>query len=142
MSTLNLARACLIALGAALAVAPAMAAEEQPIIARLRDACGAEIKDLCSKVTPGNGRLVACLYANEDQLSGRCDYVLLEAASQLTSISTEMNEIARVCKPDIELLCQGAEVGQGRIAQCLRKKQKALSLPCADLIEKAGIDVQ
>jgi hypothetical protein len=119
----------------------AAAAEEQALMVRLRDACTGEIRDLCSKVTPGEGRLIACLYANEDQLSGRCDYVLLEAASQLTTITAQMNEVARVCKPDIELLCQGAQPGQGRIAQCLRKQQKALSAPCADTIEKTGLDV-
>jgi len=116
-------------------------AQEQPLMVRLRDACSGEIKSLCAKVTPGEGRLVACLYAHEDELSGRCDYVLLEAASQLTTITAQMNEIARVCKPDIELLCQGAQPGQGRIAQCLRTNQKALSAPCADMIEKTGLDV-
>ena len=129
----------LLALGALWSAVAA--AQEQPLMVRLRDACSGEIKSLCSKVTPGEGRLIACLYANEDQLSGRCDYVLLEAASQLTTITAQMNEVARVCKPDIELLCHGAKPGQGRIAQCLRANQKALSVPCAETIEKTGLDV-
>ncbi|HET7843283.1 MAG TPA: cysteine rich repeat-containing protein [Xanthomonadales bacterium] len=129
----------LLAIGAICATASA--AEEKPLIARVRDACGGEIRELCAKITPGEGRVIACLYAHEDELSGRCDYVVLEAASQLLSITTQMNEVARVCKPDIELLCQGARPGEGRIAQCLRKHQKALSVPCAGEIEKTGIDV-
>lgn len=127
---------------AALFAAGGASATDSTVITQVRDACGAEITAYCSKITPGEGRLIACLYANEGSLSGRCELVIFDAAANLARISAGMNEVARICKPDIELLCNSMQPGQGGLAQCLRTNQKALSAPCADAFEKAGIDVQ
>jgi len=117
------------------------ASAEQTVITRVLDACGTEIRDLCSKVTGGNGRVIACLYAHEDQLSHRCDYVLFDAAAELQQIMGAMSQVAEVCKADIEHLCGNVVKGEGRLMQCLKTHQMALSAPCHDAFENAGIHV-
>ena len=117
------------------------ASAEQTVITRVLDACGTEIRDLCSNITGGNGRVIACLYANEDQLSHRCDYVLFDAAAELQQIMGAMSQVAEVCKADIEHLCGNVVKGEGRLMQCLKTHQMALSAPCHDAFEKVGIDV-
>lgn len=127
---------------ATLFAAGGASATESTVVTQVRDACGAEITAYCAKITPGEGRLIACLYAHEGELSGRCELVIFDAAANLAQISAGMNEVSRICKPDIELLCNAMKPGQGGLAKCLRTNQKALSAPCADAFEKAGIDVQ
>jgi hypothetical protein len=45
--------------------------------------CKTELDTCCQNVTPGDDRLLACIYAQEDKLSSRCEYALYGAASQL-----------------------------------------------------------
>lgn len=45
--------------------------------------CRAEIKTYCKDVTPGEARILACLYAHEDKLPGRCRYAFYKASYQL-----------------------------------------------------------
>jgi len=42
-----------------------------------------EIETYCKAVTPGEGRILACLYAYQDKLSGKCEYALYNAAVRL-----------------------------------------------------------
>ncbi len=45
--------------------------------------CRTEIKTYCNDVTPGEARVLACLYAHEDKLPERCLFALFEASNQL-----------------------------------------------------------
>jgi hypothetical protein len=47
------------------------------------EGCRAEIETYCKDVTPGEARILACLYAHEDKLPERCLYALYEASGQL-----------------------------------------------------------
>ncbi len=47
------------------------------------EGCQAEIETYCKDVTPGEARILACLYAHEDKLPERCLYALYEASGQL-----------------------------------------------------------
>jgi Cysteine rich repeat len=38
--------------------------------------------------------------------------------------------VASECRADIESLCAGVQMGEGRIAQCLVENQSELSDPC------------
>ena len=42
----------------------------QDIVSQIQTGCETEIKDYCSQVTMGEGRMLACFYAHEDKLSG------------------------------------------------------------------------
>jgi hypothetical protein len=124
-----------------LLLAGSAASAEETVVSRVREACGAEIDQLCSNITRGNGRVIACLYAHQDEISHRCDYVLFDAAAELQEIMGAMSRVMQVCQPDIELLCGSVKEGEGRLVDCLREKQMALSAPCHDAFEKVGIDV-
>ena len=70
----------LMMLGAGLAACAlgsvAGAVGEGSLADQVREGCKAELESYCKQVTPGEGRLLACLYAFEDKLSARCDYAL------------------------------------------------------------------
>jgi len=48
----------------------------QNLTAAQRDACKADYAKYCSGVTPGGGRIIACLNKQHDALSGACQRVL------------------------------------------------------------------
>jgi len=73
---------CFLTLGAILLfVTPVMA--QQTLIDTVANGCKAELEKYCKNVTPGEGRVLACLYAYGDKLSGRCEYALYDASVQL-----------------------------------------------------------
>jgi len=129
-------------IAALLLVAGVSAGAAEPAVTRVIAACKVELQLFCDKVTPGNGRLLACLYANEDQLSVTCDYHLLSTAGELRDLMDELSRVGAACKADIQKLCIGVETGKGRVARCLRIHQAKVSTGCLDAIDATGIDVK
>jgi len=71
MPRARLSALALIAIGAS----PGAFAEEQhPLAAQgpIRQACSVEIQNYCADVTPGDGRLRACLASHRDELTQAC----------------------------------------------------------------------
>jgi cysteine rich repeat protein len=68
-----------------------------------RQACAADIKQLCPEVKPGDGRLERCVKEHFGKLSVSCQTVLI---SNVT--------ITKSCKADAEQKCCGIQPG-GRI---------------------------
>src|SRR5206468_9352632 len=58
-------------------------AAQRSLTDQVKEGCKAELESHCKDVTPGEGRLLACLYAYEDKLSSRCDYALYDASMRL-----------------------------------------------------------
>jgi hypothetical protein len=104
--------------------------------------CQTELRTYCSKVTPGQNRLLACLYANGDKLSGQCDRALYESASALDRAISNMSYLADQCRTDIDSKCANVQPGRGRIAQCLADHKDSLSQACTQAITavRAQID--
>ena len=50
---------------------------QETLIDHLVSACASDLENYCSQVTPGNGRLLHCVAAHEDKISGQCEYCLL-----------------------------------------------------------------
>lgn len=92
--------------------------------------CAPEIKNFCSRVTPGNGRLAACFYAHEDRLSAVCVNSLYNAAQALDEAIDAFVNIATNCEADIDSYCADVEVGEGRILNCLSSSRDSLSEEC------------
>ncbi|OKO70119.1 cysteine rich repeat-containing protein [Bradyrhizobium sp. NAS96.2] len=51
----------------------------QDLTAAQRDACMGDYQKFCKSVTPGGGRIIACLAKESDKLTPACKKVLAEA---------------------------------------------------------------
>jgi len=103
------------------------------------EGCKKELDTYCKTVTPGEGRILACLYAYEDKLSGRCVYALYDAANQLERTVMALRYLANECKSDITTLCADTEPGEGRILKCLDKNQAKVSSRCKQAAKDVGL---
>jgi len=110
-------------------------AHSQDIIAELAEGCGPEIEQFCNRVTLGEGRLAACFYAYEDQLSDQCHYTLYEVAAQLEAAAIVLDYFVSQCGNDVVKLCPDVEPGDGRILECLAVQSTALSESCSTAID-------
>jgi hypothetical protein len=121
---------------------PAGAFAVDSIVQAVAEGCKAEIESYCGKVTPGEGRVAACLLAHQDKLSGRCDYVLYDGAAQLDRLLTAVTYLAAECRDDIVKHCAKIPVGEGRVAQCLKKNEAQLAGRCKDAIKDTKMEVK
>jgi hypothetical protein len=104
--------------------------------AKLESSCGDEIKNFCSTVTPGQGRVVLCIEAHEDKLSPKCLFNMHEAANTLKLAGDSMKDATSACRGDVGKLCGQTKAGQGRLLQCLMTNKAAVSKACADNLQK------
>lgn len=117
----------------------AMAAED--LVDVVAEGCKVELESYCKSVTPGEGRVLACLYAHEDKLSGRCEYALYDAAAQLEHAIGALTYLANECKADMQQHCSNIQPGEGRLATCLKDNEQQVSARCRQAIEDVGLEV-
>jgi len=110
-------------------------AQQKGRVERVLDGCRKELKTYCKDVTPGEGHLLACLYAYEDKLSTRCEYALYDAADQLERAVTALSYVANECRDDLKKHCSGVKPGEGPPLDCLEKKKDLISDPCKNAIK-------
>jgi hypothetical protein len=115
---------------------PALAGEN--LVESVIDGCKKELKSYCKDVTPGEGRVLACLYAHGDKLSGQCEYALYDAAVQLERAVAALGYLVNECRDDLETLCSGVPAGQGRLLKCLEKNDAKVSGRCKQAIQDVG----
>jgi len=94
---------------------------QQGLVETVANGCKVEIEKYCSQVTPGEGRVLACLYAHEDKLSSKCEYALYDAAAQLERAVAALSYVANECDADLEKYCKSIAPGEGRLLDCLEK---------------------
>lgn len=128
-------RVCAIVLGAQ----GAMAAET--LVDVVAEGCKVEVESYCKAVTPGEGRVLACLYAHEEKLSGRCEYALYDAAAQLEHAIGALSYVANECRADMQQHCASIQPGEGRLAMCLKKNEQQVSARCQQAIKDVGLEV-
>lgn len=116
---------------------PILAAEN--IVATVARGCETEIKTFCKDVTPGEGRILACLYARNDKLSGSCEYALYDAAVQLERAVAALSYVANECADDLDKFCEAVEVGEGRLVNCLNQHEKEVSKRCNKALKDVGL---
>jgi hypothetical protein len=102
--------------------------------------CNKELKTYCKDVTPGEGRILACLYARSDKLSGRCEYALYDAAAQLERAVTALTYVANECRNDLQKYCANIPSGQGRLVACLEKNNAKISSRCKQSLKDVGLN--
>lgn len=113
---------------------------EESLAQATMDACKSDIEKYCSKVTLGEGRLLACFYAHEDKLSTECQLGLYEAAATLDAAVNVFNNIAVSCKTDIADHCGDIKPGEGRILMCLKEKEKSVTEKCGKALSDVEIE--
>lgn len=117
---------------------PAEAAVEE-VIETVATGCKKELAAYCQDVTPGDGRILACLYAHVDKLSGQCEYALFDAAVQLERAVAVLTYLASECGDDLEKLCVDVPAGEGRLLDCLNKNEKNVSSRCKQALKDTGL---
>ena len=112
------------------------ASAQDSLVEYVQNSCKSEIENFCSTVNPGDGRLVLCFAAHEDQISERCEYALYQASHALEQAVAAISYVARSCRDDIVKLCPNVEAGDGRIVSCLAAQSTALNSSCSDVIKE------
>jgi Golgi apparatus protein 1 len=121
-------------------IAKAVAEKTKKVVATVEKSCAADVKEYCSKVTPGEGRLLLCIMAHEDQISDICFSTLLDVGNSIDLTVSSVKRAANVCANEIDTLCADVSAGEGRIAQCLINNKSKLSAPCS--AEIAGVEAR
>jgi Cysteine rich repeat len=129
---------CLLAV-AIFSLLPGPSWAQQDLLASVKDGCKKELDSFCKEVTPGEGRVLACLFAFEDKLSPRCEYALYDASAQLQHAVASLSYGANECKADLEKHCSKVEAGGGRLMECLKKNEKDLTARCKTAMKDIGL---
>jgi Cysteine rich repeat len=103
---------------------------QESLIDHLIDACEGDLQKYCSQVTPGEGRLLHCMAAHEDKISGQCEYAFYQTAALLEQLSVAIAYVAQECETEIETLCRDVELGEGRILACLDEHAEEVGASC------------
>ena len=97
--------------------------------------CDKELTSYCSNVTPGEGRILACLYAHSDKLSGQCEFALYDVAVQLERFVAALSYVANECDTDMDKFCAEVAIGEGRILKCLDENASKISARCTQALK-------
>ena len=124
---------------AAILGSPAALAQDD-LIDYLVTECESDIANYCSQVTPGNGRLLHCMAAHEDKISGQCSYALYRAASLLEQLAVAISYVAEACGTDIETHCSDVANGENRVLSCLVEHDSALTVSCRTALDNTSGD--
>jgi hypothetical protein len=116
-----------------------VASAAEGLIETVAKGCDKEIKTYCKDVTPGEGRVLACLYAHEDKLSGQCEYALYDAAARLQRAITALAYVANECEADLRAFCSDIQPGGGRLLQCIEKNDAKVSKRCKQAMKDTGL---
>ena len=118
-------------------VSSAWAAED--IIESVAKGCEKELTSYCKDVTPGEGRILACLYAHSDKLTGQCEYALYDAAAQLERFVAALTYLANECDADMDKFCAEVAIGEGRVLKCLDDNAEKISARCTQALKDVGV---
>ena len=99
-------------------------------VQRVQDACRDELRNLCSTVTPGEGRVLLCMQAHEDKISRQCEMALFDASRNVQQATRRVERLAEACWGDIKANCAGS----ASIGQCIVDKRASFSPPCQAVI--------
>ena len=115
------------------------ASAQQDIIETVATGCKTELQTYCKGVTPGQGRILSCLYAYGDKISGQCEFALYDAAAQLERFVAALSYVANECDEDIDKYCAAVELGEGRILACLEAQGTNIQGRCNQALMDVGL---
>ncbi len=129
---------CLLILGGILLLVSSAMAQMDPVETVVKG-CKMELEKYCANVTPGQARLLACLYAYGDKLSGRCEWALYDASIQLERAVAAISYTVNECSTDLRKYCSQVEAGEGRLLECLQKNDAQVSNRCKQALKDVGV---
>lgn len=112
---------------------------QESLVETVANGCKTEIESYCKTVTPGEGRILACLYAHQDKLSGKCEFALYDAAVRLERAVAALSYAANECEDDLDKYCQGVQAGEGRLLECIEKNDAKVSSRCKEALKEVGL---
>jgi len=112
---------------------------QENILESMVTGCQTELESYCSNVTPGNERIIACMYAHQDKLSRQCEFALYDGMVQLERAVSALRYAAGQCASDLESLCSDVEQGDGRLVQCLSDNADKVSASCDQALTDVGL---
>ncbi|HEX5787449.1 MAG TPA: hypothetical protein VFY03_04680 [Woeseiaceae bacterium] len=112
------------------------AAAQDTLLEYVTEECQADLDKFCAEVTPGEGRLMYCAAAYQDQLSGQCKGALANAALLMADLSNTIAVVAEACETELMTHCADVEVGEGRVLQCLDDHEAELGAECNEVLDQ------
>lgn len=119
---------------------PPDAANAQNAAEDLVKDCSGEIKEYCSSVKPGEGRVISCMKAHQDKLPPNCAYAMNRASYWLDYLERTVAYIGSQCEADVKKFCSDVTPGGERIINCLRTNKAGLSKYCGLALKDIGKD--
>jgi hypothetical protein len=133
---------CIVAVAGKPAVAQQKGPDEamaQGIVETVAKGCEKELKMYCAQVTPGEGRVLACLYSFWDKLSDQCDNALYDAAAQLQRAVAALSYVRSECWDDLNRYCANIRPDEGRLLQCIEKNDAKVGKRCKRALKDSGM---
>ena len=103
------------------------------------DTCKVELDTYCKDVTPGRGRILACLRAFSDKLSDTCRASVQDATGQIKALAAALSFVKDECAADLQQFCKDVRPGEGRLMNCLDTHDDALSRRCRSALKDVGL---
>jgi Golgi apparatus protein 1 len=129
--------------GVLLVMTPLASSSAQESVAEMvLKSCKQELVSYCSTVTPGRGRIAACLFAHNDKLSENCEDMLEVGMVQLSIILSTVSYVVEQCYRDIDKHCEGVVIGGGRLGKCLASNRDKLEKKCLTAFSQAEKDLK
>ncbi len=129
----------LVATSLAFAAEDPMKKTVEGAVVTVVEGCEKELSTYCKDVTPGEGRLLACLYAYQDKLSSRCEFALYDSAAQLDRALNALTYTAQECGEDLQKYCADIQPGEGRLGDCLKRNEAKVSDRCKTALKDVGL---
>lgn len=101
--------------------------------------CKVELDTYCKDVTPGGGRILACLHAYSDKLSDTCRDTVLDATGQIKALGAAISFVRDACAEDLRHFCKDVPPGEGRLMNCLDTNNDKLSQGCQAALKDVGL---
>lgn len=140
MKKIMMLTAAMLFFGVALAIGAGnpVESEVEGAIEDFAQGCEEELSRFCKEVTPGQGRVLACLYAYEDKLSTRCEHALYDSMAKLSRTLTNFSYATGECADDMVSLCSETVVGEGRVLDCLKQNKDKVGKKCLNALKDVG----
>jgi hypothetical protein len=112
---------------------------QEALVESVANGCKNEIATYCKDVKPGEGRVLACLFAYQNKLSGKCEYAVYDAAAQFERAVSALSYVAKECEADLVANCSWVQAGEGRLSQCLKMNEDKLTKRCKGSLKEVGL---